>query len=212
MATRNQIIETLFTGKNFNDCINKIEPAHLRDDLKQEVSVIICEWIDEKVEALHERGELEFYVVRVILNMISNKYHPFHKKYRSTNIEFKEIISESYFNAIEDQDEFFEPCRISRSREAMDEPAAFRDEERLVREIQEDFTLQQIDSLYWYDRDMLKAYLKLGTYRAIEDHTGIPHVSCYKNIMKSLDTLRKKATAPRALFTKQELSFIQNQQ
>jgi hypothetical protein len=83
-------------------------------------------------------------------------------------------------------------------------------DERLIREELEDYTIEQIDSLYWYDAEMIKMYLKHGTYRAIMAETNIPYISCYKNIQKSLETLRQKALAPKTLFTKKELSFIQN--
>jgi hypothetical protein len=47
-VTRNQIIENLFTGTNFNDCICKMEPQHLQQDLKMEVISIVCEWPGRK--------------------------------------------------------------------------------------------------------------------------------------------------------------------
>lgn len=85
--TRNQIIEKLFTGKNFNDCIQRMEPAHLRDDLKMEVIAIVCEWPDEKIIGLEERKELDFFVVRVIINQIQSSTSPFYKKFRQPVIE-----------------------------------------------------------------------------------------------------------------------------
>lgn len=80
--TREKIIEQLFTGKNFNDCLSKMEPDHLREDLRQEVALVVCEWPDEKVIGLWERKELEFYVVRVILNMIKSNSSKFYRMYR----------------------------------------------------------------------------------------------------------------------------------
>jgi hypothetical protein len=182
--TRNQIIEGLFNGKNFNDCISKMEPAHLQDDLRMEVISIVCEWPEEKVVGLHLDNALEFYVVRVILNQVKSKTSPFVKKYRNSTYEIKETpqVNENT-------------------------------EERQLKEALEDFALEEIDKLYWYDAEMVRLYLKHGNFRAIEKETGIPFISCYKNIKKSLALLKTKAiekAQANPLFSKEELRFIQN--
>jgi hypothetical protein len=87
-VTRDQIVERLFVGKNFNECLSKMEPDHLRDDLKMEVITVVCGWPDDKVIDLHSKGVLEFYVVRVILNMVKSKSSPFYKKYRTIHQPF----------------------------------------------------------------------------------------------------------------------------
>lgn len=207
---RNQIITDLFTGKNFNDFIKKLEPAHLRDDLKQEVAVIICSWADEKIVGLEERGELSFYVVRMVFNMVTNKYHPFYKTYRSEDIEFKEITRGATHLSYGYDDELDVADKPDPTREETTESLAFRDSERECREQMEDFTLAEIENLYWYNRDLVKLYLEVKTYRAMERETGIPYISCYKTIQKSFEILREKAKAPKPLFSKNELNYIQN--
>lgn len=163
--TRTLIIEQLFTGKNFNDCISKMEPEHLRDDLKMEVIAAVCEWPEDKVTALHWEGKLEFYVVRVIINMLSNKYSPFFKKFRIqtlqlTNMEIAEIYAL---------------------------------EERELREKREDAVMGEIDNLPWYSATMLRLYMQKGNYRALQDATGIPFISCYKTVQKAIKDLKTKA-------------------
>jgi hypothetical protein len=82
---------------------------------------------------------------------------------------------------------------------------------REIKEALEQIAIEEIDKLYWYDAEMLRLYMKLGTFRAIQEHTGIPFISCYKNIQKSLATLKKKAfEKAEPIFSKEELSFIQN--
>lgn len=193
--TKNQIIEQLFTGKNFNDCIGKINPAGLRDDLKMEVISRICELEETKVTLLHEKGQLEFYTVRIILNEIKNKYSGFSKKFIVPFDEYKETPAQrkkkklEHFVTIDDHDE------------------------RLIREELEDYAISEIENLYWYDKEMILLYLRHGTFRKIQEHTKIPYISCYKNIQKSLEVLRKKALGGdnKPLFTKEETNFIQNQ-
>jgi hypothetical protein len=80
--------------------------------------------------------------------------------------------------------------------------------DREIKEKLEEIAIEEIDRLYWYDAEMIRMYLKLKTFRAIEDHTGIPYISCYKNIQKSLVTLKKKAIEKaEPLFSKEELSL-----
>jgi hypothetical protein len=43
---KEQIIEQLYLSKNFNDCISKMQPIELQDDLKAEVILVVCE-LDE---------------------------------------------------------------------------------------------------------------------------------------------------------------------
>lgn len=213
MEKRDRIITDLFLSKDFNDCISKMEPAHLRDDLKMEVSLIICEWPDEKIIRLHTEGILNFYVVRIIINQIQSSTSPFFRKYRQFVNEYKDSLYETYINAKElydDKSDF-----IDRNMDGLKHRLSVcsgNDEynDRLTKEQLEDFTLSEIDSLYWYDAALIRMYLKHGTYRAIEEETKIPFISCYKNIQKSLDILRQKALAPKPLFTKEELNFIQN--
>lgn len=182
--TKNQIIENLFTGKNFTDCIGKMEPRHLQEDLKMEVISIVCEWPEEKIVQLYKDKALEFYVVRVILNQATSPRSGFYYKFRKDQaVELTANIPDNK----EDQ------------------------REREVKETIEHIALEEINKLYWYDAEMIRLYMKLGSFRAIEEHTGIPFISCYKNIKKSLATLKKKAIEKaEPLFSKEELKFIQN--
>jgi hypothetical protein len=212
-VTKNQIIESLFTGKNFNDCITKMEPRHLQDDLKMEVISIVCEWPEEKVIGLYQRKELEFYVVRVILNQVKSNTSPFTRKYRQIKEQYDEAENGGQ-NLDLRQTSFITTSRSEYIKNTICKNVAATQEEvrdREIKELLEQIALEEIDRLYWYDAEMLRLYMKLGTFRAIQEHTGIPFISCYKNIQKSLSTLKKKAfEKAEPIFSKEELSFIQN--
>lgn len=81
---RREIIEQFYLSKNFNDCINKMDPPELRDDLREEVIMVICELPYEKLMQMHSRNELQFFAVRTILNMIKSDTSEFYRKYRRT--------------------------------------------------------------------------------------------------------------------------------
>lgn len=190
--TRTQIIEQLFTGKNFNDCISKMEPEHLRDDLKMEVIAIVCEWSEERIIGLHARKELDYFVVRVILNQIQSSSSPFHKKYRRALEEYDEQVDMG--NYIRNGKGIAEAKHRKRVVEkalemsCMNQPEDI--ESRQEREDMEDLALQEIDNLYWYNANLLKLYGEHGSYRALEAATGIPYVSCYHTIRKSIKQVK----------------------
>lgn len=86
---KNEIITQLYNSKEFNDCIEKMEPEHLRDDLRAEVALILLETDEHKVLAIHASNinALKYYTVRIILNLIQSKTSAFYKKYRLPIIE-----------------------------------------------------------------------------------------------------------------------------
>jgi hypothetical protein len=55
-----------------------------------------------------------------------------------------------------------------------------------------DQAMEELETLYWYDREILKLYGKYGTYRKIEEETGIPFESIYKTVQKACKEIRKK--------------------
>lgn len=156
--TRNEIITELFTSKDFNNCIKKMKPVNLQDELKAEVALILCEKPEDKIVELYCSGMLKFYTVRIILNLIQSNTSPFYKKFRVSNVELSEII----------------------------EPVIVEYDHR------KDAAIEAIEDLYWYDREIMKIYIEHGTYRKVEQETGIPFESIYKTIQKSIATIRKK--------------------
>jgi hypothetical protein len=144
-----------------------MEPEHLRDDLRAEVVLILLETDERKLVSIHESGPngLKFYTVRIILNLIQSKTSLFYKRYRQ---QVAELVDR--FTAGEDQDF----------------------EERLTREEIEDKALKEVDNLYWYNKGIIRLYMKHGNYRAIEKDTMIPYSSAYKTVKKSIEIIKEK--------------------
>ena len=181
--TKPQIIEKLFSSKQFNDCINRIEPDYLRDDLKAEVLLIVCEIEESKLIGLNERKELNFFVARIIFNQIKSNTSPFYKKFRSP------VISQFY-----DEKEYTDIKEPGIENIFFNHPDEIA--ERYDREIAEDLNNEKfnkaISELGWYECELINLYKILGTYRAIEKETGIPFESIYKTIQKSLKIIKCK--------------------
>jgi hypothetical protein len=79
---KSNILSELFQSKEMAELLQKMNPDHLRDDLKQELFLVLLETPDEKIIQLHERKELRWYTARIVMNMIASSSSPFHKKYR----------------------------------------------------------------------------------------------------------------------------------
>jgi hypothetical protein len=165
-ADRNKIISDLFVSKEFNDCIRKMEPIDLQDDLRAEVALILCEHSDEKIISIYNShpNALKYYTVRIILNLIKSNTSPFYKKYRQPVGQFNDEYDHSDDN---------ENIDI-----------------RLANELKEEKALSIIDSMYWYDKEMIKLYMETGNYRKMQKVTGIPWGSCYDTIQMALNKIR----------------------
>lgn len=191
---RDKILTDLFKSKEFNDCISKMRPEHLQDDLKGEVMLILCEMEEGKLMDLHYKGVLRFYTVRVILNLIQSSTSPFYKKFRMSGFDLTSIkssvMSGSYdFSLLEAMDSE----NINLVHRKVLEAISFEDlGEQKEKQLKECLALDEIDNLYWYDREIVKLYLELGTYRAVEEATGIPFESVYKTVIKSCRQIKKK--------------------
>ena len=160
---RNKIVAELYKAKYFNDCINKMEPDYLREDLKNEVALVLLNKRPETIIQLHARNELQWYVVRIILNMVRSSSSPFTKQYRR-QFENVGVIKESEIECLQQREQ---------------------------RELTEDRVMHYINtSLYWYDKEIINLYIKLGSYRAIEKETGIPWESCYGTIKRIKNDIR----------------------
>lgn len=197
--TRDKIISDLFTGKNFCDCISKMEPIHLREDLKQEVILIICELPDEKIFQLYKEKKLDFYTVRVILNQCISNTSPFAKRYRQHHTGYVENYHVPDGNAELANGELATSDTLGHIKQLDFIKHQHEDlielEERQLREDIEDMAIDEIDKQYWYNKGLVNLYMKHGNFRSIEKETGIPWQSCYKTIKKTFKDIKQKVTA-----------------
>ena len=88
--TREQVISKLYTDKDLADAIGKMEPAHLRDDLRQEMFLVLCEMPEERLLSMAGQGYLKFFLVRTMLNMIKSDRSTFYNKFRRTHHEYED--------------------------------------------------------------------------------------------------------------------------
>ena len=72
----------MYRNSDIADAIGKMEPAQLRDDLRQEIFLVICELDEERLQTMHREGWLKYFVVRTMLNMIKSDRSTFYNKFR----------------------------------------------------------------------------------------------------------------------------------
>lgn len=193
--TRHQIIGELFRSKEFNDCIGKMQPEHLREDLKAEVMVALCELDEARLIEIYKTGGLTYYTVRIILNMIQSNTSPFYKKYRQVFNQFMDGT-----NAVEEIDHELEGERVVEIKNYIS--SLFGEEDFELRQSKEQFEhsiakwvdeqTQCQDNEYWYCMKMLQLYIELGSYRKIEEETGIAWQSARDSVQYAISIIKYK--------------------
>lgn len=79
---RRNIVEKLARGRRVEEIVARIcrrcpDPSAL-GDLSQMVYTVLLTYDAEKVVDLWERGQLDFFIVRVVLNQYHSKHSPFY--------------------------------------------------------------------------------------------------------------------------------------
>ena len=133
----------------------------LWEDLRQEVALIVLEYNKEKIAELEIKGKqvFKFWIVRICCNQTNSKYGKFGRMYKS-------LIP------VEDVTRFIA------------EEVEINDNQHII-----DNITKRMNDLYWYDKEILKMYIELGSVRKVSAQTGIPHTSIFitiKNIRKCI--------------------------
>ena len=83
--SKNEIIEALAKKRQVEIWIENIKKTSLKKhsyaDLAQDVYILLMEMDDEKLESLYQKGELPFFVNRVLLNQLNSTTSAYYYKY-----------------------------------------------------------------------------------------------------------------------------------
>jgi transposase-like protein len=128
----------------------------LWEDLRQEVAYIVLQYDAEKIAELEAKGKqvFKFWIVRICCNQTNSKYGKFGRLYGSL------LPVEDIMKFVKED----EP--IDNSQEVADGISKI------------------VEGLYWYDQEILKMYVDLGSVRKVSKQTGIPHTSIFITIKK----------------------------
>jgi hypothetical protein len=128
----------------------------LWEDLRQEVAVIVLEYDASKLQELEAKGKqvFKFWIVRICCNQTNSKYGKFGRLYGSL------VPVEDIMKFVKEEQQ------IDNSQEVADGISKI------------------VQGLYWYDQEILKMYVELGSVRKVSMQTGIPHTSIFITIKK----------------------------
>jgi hypothetical protein len=146
------IILTLYTSGKLRQIARQLATPDLAPDLEHELVIRLYEKPADKIEAMHAGGYLNFYVVRMAINLYRSRNSKFQRDFRHN--ELREEITEIQL-------------------EAADEPYDDRPDAIYQR------ALQVMDSwakagAYPYDKQLFLLWLELGNKKLIERLTKIP--------------------------------------
>lgn len=166
LMTRQEIISNLYVSKDIKNALNKMQPASIRDDLKQEIFVILCNLSDEKFWNLYNNNALKFWFVRTMLNLIyqSRPTESFFKNFRA---KFESLDD---FNTLED---IIEDTQVD------------------IDAIEKRYGIleQSLEKLHWYERGILDIYIECRmNQKEVSRQTKIPYMS----IVKTIATIKSK--------------------
>lgn len=128
----------------------------LWEDLRQEVALIVLEYDKDKIEELVKKGKqvFKFWIVRICCNQINSKYGKLGRMYSSL-LPVEDITLLMKDYEIEDNTE------------------------DTIKKVQ-----VLVETLYWYDKEILKMYIEEGSVRKVAAITGIPHTSIFITIKR----------------------------
>jgi hypothetical protein len=164
--TRSELIAELYESKEIASALRKMQPASLRDELRQEMFVSLCSISDEKFWSIYNNnglGGLKFWLVRCMLNMIysTSMNQPFFRNFRA---KYEAIDGFQNIPEVEDN-----------SKEA---------KELLFIQVE-----SNRKNLTWYEDTMLDTYIDLGFNQTeVSRRTKIP----YQSVVKTITVIKKK--------------------
>lgn len=167
--SRNQIIGLLYESKEIAQALRKMQPASLREELRQEMFMALCGIPDDKFWSIYNNnglGGLKFWLVRTMLNMVySNSINqPFFRHFRQKNEEYNPSHESVNFDSLNEE--------IQEKREL------------LFNRIEEGRK-----QLSWYENTLLDTYMDLGfNQKELSRKTKIP----YQSVIKTIVIIKKK--------------------
>jgi hypothetical protein len=158
---QNKIISEYYISKDIITFFKNIA-GEWWQELRQDVFLTICEYDAIKIIDMHERKCLKFFIVRIGLNQFRSKnskfyYQNFKNQRISDNIIDDELIENS------------DHILYSNMLYELQDDNAYQKIEVKIQAVE-----NTIENLRYFECEVLKLYLLLGTYKNVSIKTGIP--------------------------------------
>lgn len=139
--------EEVYKSPEVNNLLDKISPIDLRDDLRQEIALVILTSDCNKIGLLKATNKLTGYVLKMVCNMAFSSTSNFYYKYKKSDL--KKAIE--YIQSLTNQTE----------------PNAKTVKSYLARK-------KQIDAINWHEVTIFEKYAELNNYRLTAEYFDIP--------------------------------------
>ncbi len=97
--TSRQIIEDLYRSEELRECLSKIKPKDLQDDLLQHCFLELLNKDESLIVNLHLEGRFIAYVAKMMYNMVNWKTSEFNR------IKTREVLTDNYNHPSEEIEE-----------------------------------------------------------------------------------------------------------
>lgn len=167
MNNCNDIIVSIYNNKDLLNCIKKVKPQSIQDDLRQEIAVSLLNTNCDKLKELLDTNNLLGYAIKICWLMAKSPTSQFYYKYKKSDL----------LNAIK----YIEATR--------DLPVL---DEALYPVAKQYLTNHYKTAAEAHESEIFTKYIELGSGRLVADYYGIPinHVyNIIKKIQKELKCL-----------------------
>lgn len=173
----NKIISDYYTQKDIITFFKNIA-GEWWEELRQDVFLTICEYDKEKIIDMHQRKCLKFFIVRIGLNQFRSKnskfyYQNFKNQRLSDNIIDDELIENS------------DKILYSNMLYELQDDNAYNKIEAKIQAVE-----KSIDDLRFFECEVLKLYLQLGTYKNVSIKTGIPIRTIANGVKNAINNVK----------------------
>ena len=160
-------------------------PSDLWEDLLQECCIVILTKPHETISGMHERKELNWFMVRVMLNNWRSKKSPFAMKYRHLADE----TPHDFHNEAQEEDYDIEVDDFDRKLH--------------------DIAMEELDKLPKYKKNIFLLYTYQNkSMRELSEETGISKRTIFNTIQDVRNHFNSKANSTRSAHShSQQLSF-----
>jgi DNA-directed RNA polymerase specialized sigma24 family protein len=160
------IIEMVYRNTEYRRiCLRVCGGDELSADLYQEMILALLNYEEEKIMGLHQRGELKWFITRIMMTMWRCKSSPFFQAYRRG--------TETVTDRIPTPDDVYDIDRDLHTQLIIDTTAKVLEEK-----------LSSGDRNDWYEATMWKLYTESGSFRKAQERSRIPYKSIANTVRR----------------------------
>jgi len=161
--TAKEIINQIANDREYYTLCGKLAP-NFKDDLFQELMVILLEYDKDKIFKLYCENKIRFFVVKILMNQACSNTSPFFKKYRM-RINYADIDWHDEQSIPDELIHATTPAIQSYSKE---------------------------NDNNWYRTELFMQYIKEGSIRKLSAKTGIPPMSINRSLIEFKREIKTK--------------------